>query len=86
MYLRNCIFLRAIRAASQGGLEVGFHANDATKLVAQTAKGTADLLLQWTIYPEHEIDKVTSLTGRFIDGSNEMEPFGFSSETSKEIK
>lgn len=46
MYLRNCIFLRAIRAASQGGLEVGFHANDATKLVAQTAKGTADLLLQ----------------------------------------
>ncbi|MBE7179265.1 MAG: NAD(P)-binding domain-containing protein, partial [Mucilaginibacter polytrichastri] len=38
-------FLRAIRAASQGGVEIGFHAEEALKMAAQTAKGAADLLL-----------------------------------------
>ena len=32
-------FLRAIRAASQGGIEIGFHAHDALKMAVQTAKG-----------------------------------------------
>ena len=32
-------FLRAIRAASQGGIEIGFHSEEAIMMAAQTAKG-----------------------------------------------
>ena len=38
-------FLRAIRAASQGGNEIDFHASEALKMAAQTAKGAASLLI-----------------------------------------
>ncbi|MFC5282210.1 pyrroline-5-carboxylate reductase [Pedobacter alpinus] len=79
-------FLRSIRAASQGGVEVGFHAHDALKMAAQTAKGAADLLLQLASHPEHEIDKVTSPKGCTIAGLNEMEHNGFSSAMIKGIK
>ncbi len=79
-------FLRAVRAASQGGVEVGFHAHDALKMAAQTAKGAADLLLQLASHPEHEIDKVTSPKGCTIAGLNEMEHNGFSSAMIKGIK
>lgn len=79
-------FLRSIRAASQGGTEIGFHANDALKMAAQTAKGAADLLLQLASHPEQEIDKVTSPKGCTIAGLNEMEHNGFSSAMIKGIK
>ncbi|PJJ53232.1 pyrroline-5-carboxylate reductase [Hymenobacter chitinivorans] len=79
-------FLRAIRAASQGGTEIGFHAHDALKMAAQTAKGAADLLLQLASHPEQEIDKVTSPKGCTIAGLNEMEHHGFSSALIKGIK
>ena len=79
-------FLRAIRAASQGGVEIGFHAEDALKMAVQTAKGAADLLLQHNSHPEHEIDKVTSPKGCTIAGLNEMEHNGFSSSLIKGIK
>lgn len=79
-------FLRSIRAASQGGTEIGFHAHDALKMAAQTAKGAADLLLQLASHPEHEIDKVTSPKGCTIAGLNEMEHNGFSSAMIKGIK
>ena len=79
-------FLRAIRAASQGGVEIGFHADDALKMAAQTAKGAADLLLQNNSHPEQEIDKVTSPKGCTIAGLNEMEHNGFSSSLIKGIK
>lgn len=79
-------FLRSIRAASQGGTEIGFHAHDALKMAAQTAKGAADLLLQLASHPEHEIDKVTSPKGCTIAGLNEMEHHGFSSAMIKGIK
>ena len=79
-------FLRSIRAASQGGVEVGFHAKDALLMAAQTAKGAADLLLQLASHPEHEIDKVTSPKGCTIAGLNEMEHNGFSSAMIKGIK
>jgi pyrroline-5-carboxylate reductase len=72
-------FLRAIRAASQGGIEIGFHANEAISLAAQTAKGAADLLLSQGNHPELEIDKVTTPKGCTIYGLNEMENRGFSS-------
>lgn len=79
-------FLRAIRAASQGGVEIGFHAHDALKMAIQTAKGAADLLLHTQSHPEHEIDKVTSPKGCTIAGLNEMEHNGLSSAFIKGIK
>lgn len=79
-------FLRSIRAASQGGVEIGFHAHDALKMAIQTAKGAADLLLQLQSHPESEIDKVTSPKGCTIAGLNEMEHNGFSSAFIKGIK
>lgn len=79
-------FLRAIRAASQGGVEIGFHADEALKMAVQTAKGAADLLLHMQSHPEQEIDKVTSPKGCTIAGLNEMEHNGFSSSLIKGIK
>lgn len=72
-------FLRAIRAASQGGIEVGFSAGDALKIASQTAKGAASLLLSSGNHPEQEIDKVTTPLGCTISGLNQMEHEGFSS-------
>lgn len=79
-------FLRGIRAASQGGIEIGFHADDALRMAVQTAKGAADLLLHNQSHPEHEIDKVTSPKGCTIAGLNEMEHQGYSSSLIKGIK
>ena len=73
-------FLRAIRAASQGGVQVGFHADEAIRLAAQTARGAATLLLDGTAqHPETVIDSVTTPLGVTIAGLNEMEHSGFSS-------
>ncbi|MCD6135822.1 pyrroline-5-carboxylate reductase [Candidatus Bipolaricaulota bacterium] len=72
-------FLRAIRAAAQGGVEVGFHAEDAIQLAAQTARGAATLLLEGDAHPETQIDRVTTPMGVTISGLNEMEHHGFSS-------
>lgn len=79
-------FLRSIRAASQGGVEIGFHAEDALKMAVQTVKGAAELLLQHKSHPESEIDKVTSPKGCTIAGLNEMEANGFSSAMIKGIR
>jgi pyrroline-5-carboxylate reductase len=78
-------FLRAIRAASQGGNEIDFHASEALKMAAQTAKGAASLLIENQSHPEDEIDKVTSPKGCTIAGLNEMEHNGFSSSFIKGI-
>lgn len=72
-------FLRAIRAASQGGTQIGFHSEEALLLAAQTARGAASLLLGREGHPESEIDKVTTPRGCTIEGLNEMEHHGFSS-------
>lgn len=72
-------FLRAIRAAAQGGTEIGFHAEDAVRMAAQTAKGAAALVLTHGTHPEMEIDRVTTPQGCTIAGLNEMENRGFSS-------
>ena len=72
-------FLRAIRAASHGGIEIGFHAEDAILLAAQTARGAASLTIRSEMHPESEIDKVTTPKGITISGLNEMEHQGFSS-------
>lgn len=78
-------FLRAIRAASQGGIEIGFHSGDALAIAAQTARGAATLLLTDRNHPEYEIDKVTTPRGCTIAGLNQMEHDGFSSAMIKGI-
>ena len=78
-------FLRAIRAASQGGIEIGFSADKAMIIAAQTAKGASSLLLKNKEHPEHEIDKVTTPRGVTISGLNQMEHEGFSSAMIKGI-
>ncbi len=72
-------FLRAIRAASQGGIQIGFPSTDALKMAAQTARGAATLLQDSCAHPESEIDKVTTPQGCTIGGLNRMEHQGFSS-------
>ena len=78
-------FFRAIRAASQGGIEIGFHSQEALTMAAQTAKGAATLLLTNKQHPEHEIDRVTTPRGCTIAGINQMEHEGFSSAMIKGI-
>lgn len=78
-------FLRAIRAASQGGIEIGFHAEEALAMAAQTARGAAALLGEAGRHPEGEIDRVTTPMGCTIAGLNQMEHEGFSSALIKGI-
>ncbi|WP_299336028.1 pyrroline-5-carboxylate reductase [uncultured Psychroserpens sp.] len=78
--------LRFIRGMIQGGIEIGFDAQTATKIATQTVKGASELLLQQGNHPEAEIDKVTTPKGCTIAGLNEMEHQGFSSALIKGIK
>jgi len=71
--------LRYMRAAMQGGIEMGFSAEMAQFITAQTVKGAAELILESGRHPEQEIDKVTTPRGITITGLNEMEHQGFSS-------
>ncbi len=75
--------MRFIRAATQGGIEIGFGSKLAFQISAQTIKGAADLLIQKGTHPEDEIDKVTTPRGVTISGLNEMEHQGFSSSLIK---
>lgn len=78
-------FLRYIRAATQGGIELGFEAEEAQKIAMQTARGAASLLVEGNAHPEKEIDKVTTPMGCTIAGLNEMEHQGLSSALIKGI-
>jgi len=75
--------LRFIRAAMQGGIEIGFSSEAAQTMAAQIAKGAADLVISSGHHPEREIDKVTTPSGITISGLNEMEHYGFSSSLIK---
>ena len=77
--------LRFLRAASQGGIEIGFDAETAQLVTAQTVLGAASLLLARDEHPEREIDRVTTPQGCTIAGLNEMEHQGFSSALIKGI-
>lgn len=81
----TAFMMRYIRAASQGGIQVGFPAEEAQLISAQVARGAAALLLQNGEHPEREIDKVTTPMGLTIKGLNEMEHNGLSSAVIKGI-
>ncbi len=70
--------LRFMRAMTQGGIQIGFDAKTANKIVNQTVKGAAELIIKKGIHPEAAIDKVTTPKGCTIVGLNEMEHHGFS--------
>jgi pyrroline-5-carboxylate reductase len=78
-------FMRYLRAASQGGIQLGFDAEEAQRIAVQTAKGAALLLQINASHPEMEIDKVTTPEGCTIAGLNEMEHQGLSSALIKGI-
>ena len=69
--------LRYIRAAMEGGVELGFRADDAKHIVMQTLRGAVDILEKNNTHPEVEIDRVTTPGGLTIKGLNAMEAAGF---------
>ena len=78
--------MRYIRAASEGGVELGFKADDAKKIVMQTVKGAVKLLSSTGLHPEEAIDLVTTPGGVTIKGLNEMEHAGFTSAVIRGLK
>lgn len=78
--------LRYIRAAIEGGVELGFYPKQAQEIVVHTVKGAVDLLLENKSNPETEIDKVTTPGGITIRGLNEMELSGFTSSVIRGLK
>jgi len=78
--------MRYIRAASEGGVELGFYAKDATKIVCQTVMGAAGLIMEHGSHPEVEIDKVTTPGGITIKGLNAMEKEGFTNAVISGLK
>ena len=69
--------LRYIRAAMEGGVELGIRADEAKHIVMQTLRGAVDLLESNNSHPEAEIDRVTTPGGLTIKGLNAMEAAGF---------
>lgn len=69
--------LRYVRAAVEGGVELGFRASDAQDIVAQTIEGASAILNVPGAHAEAEIDKVTTPGGLTIRGLNAMEDAGF---------
>lgn len=78
--------MRYIRAASEGGVELGFKADDAKQIVMQTMKGAVELLQASGLHPEAAIDLVTTPGGVTIKGLNEMEHAGFTSSVIRGLK
>lgn len=80
MALASCgiaFAMRYIRAAMEGGVELGFYPNEAKQIVMQTLSGAVELLRSTGSHPEAEIDRVTTPGGITIRGLNEMEHAGF---------
>lgn len=78
--------MRYIRAASEGGVELGFKADDAKQIVMQTVRGAVELLQSSGMHPEQAIDLVTTPGGLTIRGLNEMEHAGFTSAVIRGLK
>ncbi len=78
--------MRYIRASVEGGVELGFKAADATKIVLQTVEGAVRLLQASGEHPEAAIDKVTTPGGVTIKGLNAMEHYGFTNAVIEGLK
>lgn len=78
--------MRYMRAAMEGGVELGFRPDEAARIVEHTVKGAATLLLHSDIHPEAAIDKVTTAGGITIKGLNAMERAGFTNAVIEGLK
>lgn len=78
--------MRYVRAATEGGVELGIYPNDAKQYVLQTLRGAVELLEATGNNPEVEIDKVTTPGGITIKGLNAMEAHGFTNSVIEGLK
>lgn len=78
--------MRYVRAASEGGVELGLYANQAKEIMFQTMIGAVELLRATGNNPEVEIDKVTTPGGLTIKGLNAMEANGFTHSVIEGLK
>lgn len=78
--------LKYIQAVMQAGIELGIYPKDGMKMVAQSVKGAAELILAGETHPSVEIDKVCTPGGITIRGINELEHAGFSSALIRAVK
>ncbi len=78
--------LKYIHAATEAGVEMGIYPKAAMKMVAQSVKGAAELILNNDTHPAIEIDKVTTPGGITIKGLNELDHAGFSSAIIRAMK
>lgn len=78
--------MRYVRAAAEGGVELGFKADQAKDIVMQTMLGAVKLLQTSGLHPEAAIDLVTTPGGVTIKGLNEMEHAGFTSAVIRGLK
>ncbi|MDR0658438.1 MAG: pyrroline-5-carboxylate reductase [Mediterranea sp.] len=78
--------LKYIQAGMQAGIEMGIYPKDAMKMVAQSVKGAAALILNNDTHPSMEIDKITTPGGITIKGVNELDHAGFTSAIIRAMK
>lgn len=69
--------MRYVRAACEGGVELGLRPAQALKIMLRTMEGAVALLRMSGNHPEAEIDRVTTPGGLTIKGLNAMEKNGF---------
>lgn len=75
-----------IHAAMEAGVEMGIYPKDAMKMIAQSVKGAAEIILNNDTHPALEIDKVTTPGGYTIRGINELDHAGFNSAVIRAMK
>ncbi len=70
---------KAVQAAVQAGVQLGFRPSEALRYVNATIAGACALLDEEGTTPQEEIDKVTTPGGMTIKGINSLEHDGFPS-------
>lgn len=78
--------MRYVRAATEGGVELGIYPEQSKEYVLQTLRGAIELLEATGNNPEVEIDKVTTPGGITIKGLNAMEANGFTNAIIQGLK
>lgn len=78
--------LKYIQAATQAGVELGIYPHEGMRMVAQSLKGAAELILQNETHPSIEIDKVCTPGGYTIKGINTLESYRFTTAIIEAIK
>lgn len=78
--------MRYVRAAMEGGIELGFTPRQSLEIVLQTVSGAVAMLAESGEHPEVAIDRVTTAGGITIKGLNAMERNGFSASVIEGLK